>query len=456
MIMIRSAAALAATASLLIGCTSVQEAIRDVSQAAAGVFGPPAEVTGTYRLTLWDGAGLPVAFDQMIGSPCPGGGRIRYAWMPEAEVTLDRTYGARLSGDVHMNCDMPSGENSSQRLSQDLRASYTVRGDTIMLVAGEDPPQRFLLDRSNGRLASADRQTVYQRRFTRADALVPERAEQVSAYVLQRSNREGALSDEPAGARAASEFAPLSISLIDDIWIAVQPGNGTDAPQGPLLSRGADVDVVLGAATIPSRVVHQIRLTSEPDPHCGGPAPSNGFLYILDLDRSPSPDEEGYQVSWAFPSDLARRYPEPLPEPVRAGFGPAFRRDLDAVYHHRVQENEFYGRSLDEVRRSVYGSTGDGGVDALMAARLRTPQGERYWVTVTLDDDPSEKGGMTRRTYILDASGRVLLRFDETYHPVTVLDLDGDGFDELVTATGTAYFSGGEWVLPRADEFLMC
>ncbi len=65
-----------------------------------------------------------------------------------------------------------------------------------------------------------------------------------------------------------------------------------------------------------------------------------------------------------------------------------------------------------------------------------------------LDDDPSDHGQTTRRTVLLSPMGTVVAEAPVAYHILTVVDLDGDGVDEILTPEGAIHWTGRQWVFP--------
>ena len=224
---------------------------------------------------------------------------------------------------------------------------------------------------------------------------------------------------------------------------------------------GARQESIVGTSARPFTVVARRRfLVPDGQGGCGAPDYS-GWTFLLEGDVSGMAGEYG----WHAPP-VALRAPITWPEQKRApsAVRDGYRASYLSLANHATEAaiREFVKPDLpaytaENVRAQVMGDDGLAYWDKLRIHAFRGGDGRAVGVaTFSLADDPSDHGNTTKRAVILDAAGSVIAEVPTEYDILGVVDLDGDGTDEVLTTQGAIRWVGTDWEFPTHYDPVWC
>jgi len=258
------------------------------------------------------------------------------------------------------------------------------------------------------------------------------------------------------------EIRPAILQVTSDRQVvAVQAPRTLSDANAPLFTVGDTLNVFdrsIGSSRIVT--ITDRRRIEEGSRACGDGLAANEWVYQLDG----ASDLEFGRDDWYRYIALPRRMPVQLSRPdagsevAYRAFRTTYRRELDAAYAKRRPRLPSYIPEAD-YRRTLYGESGYGTLTAESLIAFIGPKGQKlYFVSGNLNDDLNDYTGThTRITWILNANGQVLFRESGGHFALVVTDADGDGIQEIMTATGLVRWDGKRWVLPPpSDDIISC
>lgn len=205
---------------------------------------------------------------------------------------------------------------------------------------------------------------------------------------------------------------------------------------------------------MPARVIVRRQLIGRSDPYmCGNPPDLTeglqGWGYALDREPALVPDEDGAYEQFRYVV-LPRTARVATDTVVPAGIQRAMRDSLTAAARRSLaqmqRESPDFVRELRQLLFDERGRLRDG--NRLSIRPIRTRAGVGYAASMRLNDDVGDKGYGTTWTLVVDAAGRRIGRLDEVWVKL-VVDVDGDGIDELLTDNALSFHDGRRWVRVR-------
>lgn len=167
-----------------------------------------------------------------------------------------------------------------------------------------------------------------------------------------------------------------------------------------------------------------------------------GWAYALD---APATSQYGVVVPGVHPRPT-RQLPPPS---VLADGRLHFLAFADSVWQH------YLARSMPKTEReqaflwySFHSENQDAGWGRMQRFGVRGPEG-RLFATFSfwLRDDAADGTPNTTGTWIVDSTGRPVVRFDGNVDIYGTVDGDGDGVDDVLTSNGLIRWDGQTWTL---------
>jgi hypothetical protein len=428
----------------------------------------PPGLPGRYELAVYNGREVPTSeSDGEVAGPCPsGGGELTMLHVREGWVTLFEDGAAELSRTLTAYCDSPGSPTRTVDVPEHARGRYRVEGNRVHVTTQSEAPLALRWSPDTGTLAAADSSIIYQR-FGVRTAAAQGNPHRIFELLLANLNPEDTVHRDRAAVPAQPSRAPTDLRFArlsrwaagrfePDFVVALQRDS---ALRRPMAAEGSILHVVAPATrtAFTARVLARAAVSGIAE--CGGRIDGPSWAYLLDTDttRVPAQPNTGRAAAvLAFGVPFTSAPASQVPPGVREALRTPHRALIDQHFQAAraaFRSGDAHGTTLESFRNSMYGEDGYGDLTGATFHPVRGPNGPVYLVAVRMRDDPSSYGvDEASYTYLVDRGGRVVNRLRGFRTVLLVGDGDGDGVDEIVTASGTMYWGGTRWMDAGPDQ----
>lgn len=434
-------------AALTSGCAAAAAVADEAVWIGTAGAATPHGTAGTYVLQQYNGRPLPAAvpLNTLPADACPSGrpaaaeaisGRIRVT--EDGQTTIEAV--------TRVTCAAAAG-TQSRELSQRIDGQVAFRADRARIRVGDSSatmtlgydPVGALTQTTAGGVSVWKKMGTAEPTVTRASSAVdPE--QRLRAALKQQG---ATLVD---GRSAKTAFGVGSAALLGGngeplLWV-----RQTDASfRSPMADVGQELTLLMSPAdaprSVPLRVTARVAFQGGGDP-CEN-LTGSGWAYAVERVGSQAGEEE---LPYAAQVLSGRVQPSNRPGPTQAvltGMAAARFKLQNAAVTKYERENAAWLKQAPEQRETlhqgIYGTDASGKVtrrpsmENVDVYTLRRPEGTFHVVPLNMNDDPSDHGDVTLHTLVFDQAGQLIRQYDKrAFAGGAVVDIDGDGYDELL------------------------